>query len=279
MIKKIFCDVDGTLVTDEGELTDNTIAKIKAIKDKNIDFVITTGRPIAGLRNLFNQYGDYLSCICVLGADYHNNQGQRIFEHPITTLAAKKIYDLQQSCQNNGLAVFARDSFIVCREVKQFLYDTYKIDKLPKDGPISQWAYGIHYEKDINEIVKLPIYKMEFHTDTSKQCQILMHKLKQIADINPCLASETNIEVTALGVSKGAMIKQICQSENISLDDIVTIGDSGNDISMLEGFKHAVAMGNSPQEIKEICSHQTTDNNHEGVSKFLDYILENNCCL
>ena len=47
----------------------------------------------------------------------------------------------------------------------------------------------------------------------------------------------------------------------------MAMGDSFNDVSMFEKVGKAVAMGNAPAEIKQICNEETLSNNENGVAK------------
>ncbi len=53
----------------------------------------------------------------------------------------------------------------------------------------------------------------------------------------------------------------------------VAIGDSSNDLEMLEAAKISVAMGNSPDAVKALCTHETTSVRDGGVAIAIDAIL------
>ena len=52
----------------------------------------------------------------------------------------------------------------------------------------------------------------------------------------------------------------------IPFDQVMAIGDSPNDISMLERVKYSVAMGNAKEEIKTLCKFVTHTNRNNGVA-------------
>lgn len=53
------------------------------------------------------------------------------------------------------------------------------------------------------------------------------------------------VEGTALGVDKGAGVRQLCQLLAIDPQRVLAIGDNDNDIPMLESVGYGVAMGNA----------------------------------
>ena len=63
--------------------------------------------------------------------------------------------------------------------------------------------------------------------------------------------SDSAIEISALNTSKGIGLKKYAEENNIDLDEIAVIGDSGNDISMFEITKNSFAMSHAPKFVKE----------------------------
>ena len=56
---------------------------------------------------------------------------------------------------------------------------------------------------------------------------------------------------------------------------VICIGDSGNDVSMLEEAGLSVVMGNAPDFIKEYGDYITDTNENNGVAKAIEkFILE-----
>lgn len=60
----------------------------------------------------------------------------------------------------------------------------------------------------------------------------------------------------------------------LALDEVMAVGDSGNDLTMLEAAGLGVAMGNATEEIKQAADVITADNNHDGVAEAIEkYVL------
>ena len=81
------------------------------------------------------------------------------------------------------------------------------------------------------------------------------------------LSSEGNLEFVLPHTTKGTAVEALAKHWGLSPDEVMTLGDSENDLSMLRFAGAGVAMGNSKPNIKEVARYETTDNNHQGVAK------------
>lgn len=81
------------------------------------------------------------------------------------------------------------------------------------------------------------------------------------------LSSEGNLEFVLPHTTKGTAVEALAKHWGLSPDEVMTLGDSENDLSMLRFAGAGVAMGNSKPNIKDTARYETTDNNHQGVAK------------
>ena len=72
-------------------------------------------------------------------------------------------------------------------------------------------------------------------------------------------------EIIQKGYSKATGIQFMCDYLNIPLENCYAVGDSTNDLSMLEYVPHSIAMGNSCPEVLKRCSYITADVDKDGI--------------
>ena len=84
----------------------------------------------------------------------------------------------------------------------------------------------------------------------------------------------TDIEITSSEAQKGIGLMDYAKRKGLVPDEIVAIGDSENDYSMLSipGI-HSVAMANATEAIKNICVYQTRANTKDGIAYIIRCIL------
>ena len=69
------------------------------------------------------------------------------------------------------------------------------------------------------------------------------------------------------GVSKGQAVEALANYYQISLNEVMAVGDGSNDIPLLAASGIAVAMENAPDALKLEADFVTADVEHHGVSQ------------
>lgn len=81
------------------------------------------------------------------------------------------------------------------------------------------------------------------------------------------------LQILPENTSKGEGVTHFAKILNILKEDIISFGDSYNDIEMLLNSGIGIAMGNSCEELKEIADYITLSNDENGVLKALQNLL------
>lgn len=87
-------------------------------------------------------------------------------------------------------------------------------------------------------------------------------------------SGEHFLEVTRAGVSKGAGAARLAEMLGVSREQVMAIGDQGNDLSMLRWAGLGVAMGHAPDYVKAAADVVTGDNGPgEGVASAIERFI------
>ena len=76
-------------------------------------------------------------------------------------------------------------------------------------------------------------------------------------------------ELVPAGFSKGTGIDVIRERLGVPPEDCYVIGDSANDLSMLEHVPNSIAMGNAEEDVKRICAYVTAAAGDGGIAQAL----------
>ncbi|MFV0556898.1 MAG: Cof-type HAD-IIB family hydrolase [Lactovum sp.] len=272
-VKAVFFDLDGTLLTPTRGIASSTRQAIVDLRRNGILVGIATGRGPAFVLPLLEELninfavtynGQY---ILDLKNIYYENPMDKKLLQGIIRYAAENHRDLSfgraDGVTGSGLLKFgeSRMAGFIAGILPEFVANfakTFFKNFVRQFRPV---VYNIH------KLLKEPIYQIML-VSTSDESSRLEQKFTNlgITRSNPYSA-----DLLTKGVSKLAGIKRLGSIFDFELSEVMTFGDSDNDIQMLEGVGYGIAMGNANAEVKNIASYVTASNNSDGVAKALAY--------
>ena len=266
MYKLIAMDMDGTLLNDEKKLTEENIKAIKQVKEKGIFTVISTGRPISGVKPYLNmfEHGDIDFLVCNNGAVvYDVIQDKIIHEEHFKRSEIEEIIQMADDL-----------------EISLHFLDSNQL--ITHNNPINKYIILDAYLSDMDIFTKTPsalanhehIHKALFTADS----EMLNHKTQLLPQwfvekYNCVRSDEMYFEILKENVDKASGLKKIMRSLEIDRENVIAIGDQQNDIQMLNLSGLAIAMHNASPLVKEMADIICPDNNSSGVSQVLSDIF------
>jgi Cof subfamily protein (haloacid dehalogenase superfamily) len=84
------------------------------------------------------------------------------------------------------------------------------------------------------------------------------------------------MEVTLAGVSKASGLRVLAGALGIKSEEVVGIGDNYNDVEMIRQSGLGVAMGNAPEDVRQLANVVTRSNDEHGVAYAIErWVLSN----
>lgn len=80
-------------------------------------------------------------------------------------------------------------------------------------------------------------------------------------------------ELAVKGQNKATGMEWVMNYLNIPMERSIAIGDSLNDLDMLKAAGISVAMGNAPEQVKQVCDYVTASVTEGGVAKAIEHFL------
>ena len=136
-----------------------------------------------------------------------------------------------------------------------------ELEKIIEDEDIVQCVIT---NSDIEKMKKFKVFLKENFHDVK-----IVNESKKLK--NPELKPSKNYycDIASANISKGRAVLAVCKYLNLETEEIITIGDGENDISMFEVTPNSVAMGNSLDTIKKQAKYLTATNDENGVAEVL----------
>ena len=116
-----------------------------------------------------------------------------------------------------------------------------------------------------------PFIKSILYHDNPKSVDKIIEKLESTGrfELAPSVlfgGLMKNVEINCKGVHKGNGLKKLTEHLGFTMNDVMALGDSDNDLTMLEMSGLGIAMGNAEEYIKEIADECTLTNIEFGVA-------------
>lgn len=275
----IISDLDGTLLNSKGKLSNNTIKGIKKIVNEGHIFCISTGRPIRGALDIYNQL-NLNTLMLNYNGSYISNPSDETF-NPIDLSFNKEI---AKSILNSEKVRENIDNALIEGKNKAYLLHTDIESKKMKN----EMKAIFHIDLDKNVISLNNDANNLMHDVNSillnagagnDKFDKLVYWIKQVCGTlivrNWSLPTIGNvIEINSSFASKGMGLEFLSSYYGIPKDRIIAFGDGENDMDMLARAKYGFAMKNGSMAAKVVARHITKfSNDDDGVVWELDYFL------
>ncbi len=255
MVKIIFSDMDGTLLTSENKLPEGFAEAMAELKRRNVIFAPASGRQYFSLLRSFEDYRDEFLFLAENGT-LVMYKGKEIFSSPIGFEAARKVLAASESLGEDILRVYCgkKDAYLRReQDVPEFRFELEKY--YTHNGVVD----------DFNTLDDIPL-KLAFFDATGHSKENIYDKLAPSCDgLKIVLSSDYWVDVMSPNINKGEAVKNIQRVMNFKPEECAAFGDYLNDFEMLQEVGYPFAMANAHPDLKRISKFETTSNDEAGV--------------
>ena len=262
--KLIATDLDGTIVAHYGFISDRTKIAFAAAHAAGIHIYFITGRPIRWMKEIKDNFNFGLG-VCGNGALLYDFINEKVLEEWSFPIEAQleTVKRLRQVIPPVSFATEIGEDFL--REKKY----------VPR-WDIGEDNVGVDL---IEEVITAPALKMlarcsdgEFSSD--EMLALASKALEGIATVTHSNSTDSLLEISAVGVSKGATLSRVAGRLGLTADDCVTFGDNPNDFSMLTWASRSWAMADGHPDLMKYAKFQTDPHQEDGVAKVIEQLLQ-----
>ncbi len=284
MIKLLALDLDGTLLNSRGEISEKNIEAIRQAEEKGVLVSITTGRRFRDALPVANQLQLNAPVICHNGALL--KYADSLETVAVSILSPETVYEiLRVGKRFGGDALLSADP----SGKGILLYDSISEANVPLQKYIawSKRLHGAEAEESVHYVENLEAVVKDYetvHVSFSGACASMAHLemvLRDELDSSATILTTrypklnfTLIDVLPPDASKGIGVEKLALLNNLSAENVMTMGDNFNDLEMLEYAGTAVVMGNASPELLERAEFYTTLSNDEnGVALAIEKFI------
>jgi len=265
MIKLFVTDIDGTLLpVGSGIVPAKNIEAVQKMTAAGVKVVIATGRMYSAALPIAAQLGVSVPIIAYNGALIKSSAGEVIHAQ---YMDEANVLELINFFKERGwhLQSYSDDILYVPKrnELVKF-YETM----------IKVTAVEVGWDGLRERIKGVP--KLLTVSDTPEEALRKLNEAKKFFDgkVEITRSAARFTEFMKLGVSKAGAIKILAEKFGVDNEEILAIGDSENDLTMITSVGCGVAMGNAVDAVKAACPRITDTCENDGFAKAVyDYVL------
>ena len=258
MSKYVFFDIDGTLWDEKMIVPESTKEAIRQLQANGHKAFVCTGRAMGNVRDpQFDEIGfDGFIAAC---GNYVLMDGQVLFERKMSFEDVKSVYE---TSRNYSLPI---------------IYEGDKKQWLDRNG----FEGDPYIEYIVHKLKDSAVFLDDCNLEDIEANKFSALKNQQ-TDYDAVVAALSDrfdfmdhgdgiVEAVLKGTSKATGIAWLCEHLQIAKEDTYALGDSINDLEMLEFVGHSIAMGNASQVAKDVAEYVTTHIHEDGVLNALKH--------
>lgn len=278
MIKVIASDMDGTLLGDDHRIAPETLKAVKEAVNAGIRFMICTGRNFPGAMQELE--GTDLVCDYIVGsgAEVRDPEQNVVLTYSMSMELCRRVYRVIREypvsmviCTNGydyriGTTDEVEESILLEAMLFHMNLSREEVKKTPVYLRMIERTKVI---ADLAELEKkgVPVYKLFLFSEDRAMLEEIRKRLEPDREIAAASSFPTNLELTDVKAQKGPVLKAYIESLGYTMDEVMVLGDSLNDLSMISmDFGATVAMENGDQEVKRAAKYITKTNGEFGVA-------------
>ncbi len=264
--KLIAIDIDDTLLNDRHDITPATRNALKLAVDQGVIVTLATGRMYASAKQIAGSLQLDVPLITYQGSLVKTLlEGEVLYERCVPEDSAVKLYEY---CEANDLHLQLY--------VNDLLYVKEANAKADAYAKLSNIPYRV--ERDFASLVRKPSTKLLIIDEPDildGHIPILRGILGP--DVHITKSKPNFLEVVHREGTKGDALRFLASRYGCRMEETIAIGDSWNDLEMIEAAGLGVAMGNAVAPLKERADFITSSNNEDGVGRVIEqFVLNHN---
>lgn len=276
MIKLVAVDMDGTLLNTQGRVSDRNADAIRQLQERGIEVVVCTGRSYEDAAAPVREQGLRCDVICMNGSAVFDKDGRQIQKSPLTR---SQMEDILNCCKDDKVifdfmtnqgsyTIATEEEFKMCFESDILLPASVK-----HEYEQIRSRFHLTTREDLLSM-GLEFYKVSVIHGNPFILEKIRGALKRCHGLAAASSYHTNIEITSRTAQKGIALTEYALERGIGYREMMAIGDSENDYSMLSlQLAYTVAMENAMESIKKIAKCQTRSNVEDGVAYAIETLI------
>ena len=265
-------DMDGTLLRRDKTVGEKTVQAMNAALKQGTEVVIATGRSRVQSERYMELFPRLRYAITSSGAAVYDlrDNWNKIISNEIPLEIALEILKYADE----------RDCFPIMSVEGKTVYTAHLAPTAPEYGlgayvyEINTFGTGVTSVFEWYQAHPQPVESISLYFRDGSLRMEAVEALKHLP-LYFALPGEPAVEIGMNTANKGYALTKLCEWLGVALVDVAAIGDSDNDVPMLEIAGLAISPDNAPVAVKAKADRVVADCDHDGVAEALERFILN----
>ena len=271
-VRMIAFDLDGTLLTTDKRLTDETRRTLEQAAEKGILLVPATGRPLTGMPAEVLGIAGVRYAVTANGARVVSTENGKILrEKLISVEKARKVLDIYGEYDTLREIYYDGQGYMEARQMEQ-------LDHYVPDPNMAK--YMRNTRKCVPDLMEKfrqenrAMDKVQAVFACAGEKEQAFRRIREMKGVEATGALSYNIEVTAGGINKGEALLWLAGELGIDREEILAFGDGANDADMIRAAGIGAAMEVSVPEVRAAADILAGSNDEDGVARAIQRYID-----
>lgn len=267
--KIVASDLDGTLLNNQSQVSQENIAAISQLVDKGAYFVPSSGRTLSEIPAEIRENPAIRYIIHSNGAVVLDKQtGQRILTC-IPNALGREILDALTACECHITMRYNGNSIVDAahQNTQDFAY--YNVIEAHIDCVSNYAIQSEDFLKYAYDADQVEVFSAFFHSYEDKMA--CRKRLEKIGKLRVVEASEYNLEIMNIDAGKGNALHSLADMLGVDYADTISIGDSDNDSSITQAAGLGLAVSNACDSLKAVADQIICSNEEHAIAYVLSH--------
>lgn len=264
--KMLVCDYDMTLGIRPNIISKENLEAVKDFQKNGGIFVLCTGRMYESIKNILDEYNLKCDIVSYQGALINDKDGNVIYDGGIDYQTAYDFVKLAED-NNENINIFVDDTHYTNVFDKKTMFYEYSsrtkahlLDCKPSDYILEN---------------KCKLRKVIFMAEADVTEQKIEKYQKDFPTLEINSGGYYLTEIINKNENKGKAIEFLAKKYNLDLSEIIAIGDSTNDISMIKTAGLGIAVGDGSEQLKKVADEVTLNFEDNAVAHVINKYCKN----
>jgi Cof subfamily protein (haloacid dehalogenase superfamily) len=256
----IVCDMDGTLLNSNNEVSGKNIEAIKSFVDAGGWFTVASGRPESAIKPFIEDVPINVPAILYNGTVLYDFEKEKV-------IYGVYVHESIKNITGELLEKFP--------EIGSHVYMTGKIACLKRNEVIRRCESREFSFPDLTTIDQIddePWHKVLFGAKPDVLKKIEEHLRNRELNATVVYSEDEYLEILPLNASKGNVLKKLMLELGCNKENVIALGDHLNDVELIKSAGVGVAVANAQPELKSVAKLCVSSNDEHAVAQLISLV-------